>query len=65
MALLWGFSLSMLQLKKQRLREAKRLSVRGRVGWKRQIEEGQLCLTSDPGILEGQKAPGGGVGWGR
>lgn len=40
----------MLQLKKQRLREAKTLSVRGGMGWKRQIEKGQLCLTSDPGI---------------
>lgn len=63
MALPWRFSLSMLQLKKQRLREAKRLSGRGGIGWNRQIEEGPLMPDTGPRYSEGQEGPG--VGGGR
>lgn len=40
MALPWEFSLSRMQLKKRRLGEAKRLSVRGRMGGEEQMGKG-------------------------
>lgn len=48
-------------VEKTRLREAKRLSIRSRMGWKRQTMEGPVMPDTGPRYSEGQEAPGGGV----
>lgn len=58
MALLWELCLSMLQLKTQRLRKAKRFSGRGGMGRKRQMEKGPGMSDIGPRYSERQEAQG-------